>query len=67
MNLLRSGFCLSGGHFIMAGKGNPPDNAIAESFFKTLTVEEVFLREYRPLENAQIRPPSFHPGRVQLP
>jgi len=31
----------------MSRKGNPYDNAYAESFFKTLKVEEVYLNEYR--------------------
>ena len=39
----------------MSRKGNPYDNAIAESFFKTLKVEEVYLWEYRTLEDVQIR------------
>ena len=50
---------LSGGHFGMAGKGNPHDHATAESSFKTLTAEKVFLREYRLLEHVQIRLPFF--------
>jgi putative transposase len=31
----------------MSRKGNPYDNAYAESFMKTLKMEEVYLREYR--------------------
>jgi len=31
----------------MAARGNPYDNAFAESFFKTLKREEVYLNEYR--------------------
>ncbi len=36
----------------MSGKGNPYDNAKAESFFKTLKTEEVYLKEYRTIEDA---------------
>lgn len=39
----------------MARKGNPYDNAEIESFFKTLKCEEVYLWEYRTLEEAQMR------------
>jgi transposase InsO family protein len=37
----------------MAAKGNPYDNAFAESFFKTLKREEVYLNEYRSFQDAQ--------------
>lgn len=37
----------------MSRKGNPYDNAKAESFMKTLKCEEVYLREYRDREDAQ--------------
>ena len=40
-------------------KGNPYDNAYAESFIKTLTSEEVELWEYRTMEDVQERIPSF--------
>ena len=40
----------------MARKGNPYDNAVAESFIKTLKAEEVYLSEYRTLEDVQNRP-----------
>lgn len=43
----------------MSRKGNPYDNATTESFFKTLKVEEVYLWEYRTLEDVQIRLPFF--------
>jgi len=33
-------------------KGNPYDNAFAESFIKTLKVEEVYLNEYETFEDA---------------
>ena len=52
--LLKYGFLIS-----MSRKGNPYDNATAESFFKTLKVEEVYLWEYRTLEDVQIRLPFF--------
>ena len=37
----------------MSAKGNPYDNAKAESFFKTLKREEVYLKEYRTFGEAQ--------------
>ena len=52
--LLKHGFRIS-----MSRKGNPYDNAAAESFFKTVKVEEVYLWEYRTLEDVQIRLPFF--------
>jgi transposase InsO family protein len=52
--LLKYGFLIS-----MSRKGNPYDNAATESFFKTLKVEEVYLWEYRTLEDVQIRLPFF--------
>lgn len=52
--LLQYGFLIS-----MSRKGNPYDNATAESFFKTLKAEEVYLWEYRTLEDVQIRLPFF--------
>lgn len=36
----------------MSRKGNPYDNAFAESFFKTLKVEEVYLNEYSDIDDA---------------
>jgi putative transposase len=36
----------------MSIKGNPYDNAYAESFFKTLKVEEVYLNEYSDINDA---------------
>jgi transposase InsO family protein len=36
----------------MAARGNPYENAQAESFFKTLKHEEVYLKEYRTFEEA---------------
>lgn len=52
--LLEHGFQIS-----MARKGNPYDNATAESFMKTLKVEEVYLWEYRTLADVQLRLPFF--------
>jgi putative transposase len=37
----------------MAAVGNPYENAKAESFFRTLKVEEVYLNEYRTYEEAE--------------
>jgi putative transposase len=37
----------------MSAKGNPYDNAKAESFFKTLKREEVYLKEYRNFAEAE--------------
>ncbi|MBU1984834.1 IS3 family transposase [bacterium] len=46
--LKHCGFAIS-----MSRKGNPYDNAVAESFFKTLKNEEVYLTEYHTAEEAQ--------------
>lgn len=43
----------------MAAKGNPYENAKAESFFKTLKREEVYLWEYRTWQDAITRIPFF--------
>lgn len=37
----------------MASVGNPYENAQAESFFRTLKMEEVYLKEYRTFEEAE--------------
>jgi transposase InsO family protein len=37
----------------MARTGNPYDNAIAESFFKTLKTEEVELQEYTTIDEVR--------------
>ncbi len=37
----------------MSGKGNPYDNAKAESFFKTLKREEVYLSQYQTYDEAE--------------
>lgn len=39
----------------MSRKGNPYDNATMESFFKTLKTEEVYLSEYRDLQDVRQR------------
>jgi transposase InsO family protein len=52
--LLKHGFRIS-----MARRGNPFDNAKAESFIKTLKSEEVYLWEYSTLEDVQKRVPYF--------
>lgn len=46
--------CLSGigAQLSMTQTGNPRENAHAESFFKTLKVEEVYLKEYETFEDA---------------
>lgn len=38
----------------MSRKGNPYDNAFAESFIKTLKYEEVYLKEYKSSDDAYI-------------
>lgn len=42
-----------GAEISMSAKGNAYDNAKAESFFKTLKQEEVYLKEYQTFEEAQ--------------
>ena len=43
----------------MARAGNPYDNAMMESFFKTLKHEEVYLYEYETLSDVETRLPYF--------
>ena len=43
----------------MSAKGNPYDNAKAESFFKTLKAEEVYLNDYRTLHDAEANIGAF--------
>lgn len=43
----------AGAHVSMSAKGNPYDNAKAESFFKTLKREEVYLHDYRTFAEAE--------------
>jgi transposase InsO family protein len=42
----------AGARISMAGKANPYENAKAESFFRNLKVEEVYLKDYRDFEEA---------------
>lgn len=50
---------LYGFQISMSRKGNPYDNAYAESFIKTLKSEEIHLWEYRTMEDVQRRIPYF--------
>jgi transposase InsO family protein len=43
----------------MSRRGNPYDNALAESFMKTLKYEEVYRQEYRDLAEARAAIPHF--------
>jgi putative transposase len=43
----------------MGRRGNPYDNAKAESFMKTLTCEHVYLNEYRSYEEVVERLSEF--------
>jgi len=49
----------AGIEFSMARKDNPYDNATAESFMKTLEYEEVYLWDYRTVEDVRERIPYF--------
>lgn len=42
-----------GAQISMSAVGNPYDNATAESFFKTLKQEEVYLKEYNSFADAE--------------
>jgi transposase InsO family protein len=54
-SLLRENkFCIS-----MSRKGNPYDNACAESFMKTLKYEEVLLNDYETFTDVLERLPHF--------
>jgi transposase InsO family protein len=48
-----------GAQISMAARGNPYENAQAESFFKTLKYEEVYLKDYRTFEEALMNLESF--------
>jgi transposase InsO family protein len=52
--LERHGFSIS-----MARRGNPYENAVMESFFKTLKQEEVYLYEYETIDDVTERLPYF--------
>jgi putative transposase len=43
----------SGALISMASVGNPYENAKTESFFRTLKMEEVYLKDYRDFEEAE--------------
>jgi putative transposase len=43
----------AGARISMAGVGNPYENAKPESFFRTLKMEEVYLKDYRDFEEAE--------------
>ncbi len=43
----------------MSAKGNPYDNAKAESFFKTLKREEVYLNDYQTIAEAEAQLSHF--------
>ena len=43
----------------MSAKGNAYDNAKAESFFKTLKQEEVYLKQYQTFEEASSNSGQF--------
>jgi len=43
----------------MARRGNPYENAVIESFFKTLKQEEVYLYEYETIDDVTARLPYF--------
>jgi putative transposase len=49
----------TGARISMSATGNPYDNAKAESFFKTLKYEEVYLKEYRTFEEALMNLEAF--------
>ncbi len=48
-----------GVHISMSAKGNAYDNAKAESFFKTLKQEEVYLKQYQTFEEASANSGQF--------
>jgi transposase InsO family protein len=52
--LQETGFAIS-----MSRPGNPYDNALAESFMRTLKCEEVYLRRYRDVDDARERIGEF--------
>ena len=49
----------------MASVGNPYENAKAESFFRTLKLEEVYLKDYRDFEEAEAEHRRVHRGGLQ--
>jgi transposase InsO family protein len=51
----------------MGRRGNPHDNAKAESFMKTLKVEAVYLMDYETFEDATADLPHFQKLRERIP
>ena len=51
----------------MSRRGNPYDNAKAESFMKTLKAEAVYLDRVRHLRGGRSRPAPLHRGGLQCP
>jgi putative transposase len=49
----------AGARISLSAKGKPRDNAKAESFFKTMTVEEVHLQDCNSFEEAKSRLDHF--------
>jgi len=49
----------AGAEISMAAVGNPYENAKAESFFKTLKYEEVYLKDYRTFQEAEANLETF--------
>ena len=43
----------------MSKKGTPTENAYIESFFKTLKYEEIFMRQYKTMEDVIKKLPTF--------
>jgi putative transposase len=43
----------AGAQISMASVGNPYENAKAESFFRTLKMEEIYIKDYRGFEEAE--------------
>jgi putative transposase len=48
-----------GALFSISTHGQPTENAFAESFFKTLKWEEVYMHQYRTFDEAQARLKTF--------
>jgi transposase InsO family protein len=49
----------------MAAVGNPYENAKAESFFRTLKMEEVYLKDYQSFQEAKENIGEFNRGGLQ--
>jgi transposase InsO family protein len=49
----------------MSAPGQPTENAGAESFFKTVKCEEVYVHKYQTFEEAQVHLQTFLAGCVQ--